>query len=149
MKKIDFRKFLLFKLPLAYIAGIRLKEYTDEKAVIRVNYNWWTQNPFKSMFWAVQGMAAELATGTLCLNKIRNSNKKISMLLIGMEAEFTKKAKGEIRFICEQGKEVDQLLHILEAPGQSASIELISTGYNKNDEKVAFFRFKWSFMVKE
>ena len=33
------------------------------------------------MFWAVQGMAAELATGALVMQKIKASGKNISMLV--------------------------------------------------------------------
>ena len=33
------------------------------------------------MFWAVQGMAAELTTGALVMAKINESGKKISMLV--------------------------------------------------------------------
>ena len=34
-----------------------------QKAIVTVRHKWFNQNPFKSMFWAVQGMAAELSTG--------------------------------------------------------------------------------------
>ena len=60
------------------------------------------------MFWAVQGMAAELTTGALVLMKIRESNKKISMLVLNNNATFTKKATGRITFICNDGKLVDE-----------------------------------------
>ena len=55
------------------------------------------------MFWAVQGMAAELSTGALIILKIKQLNQKISMLVLRNEAQFTKKAKGRITFECKQG----------------------------------------------
>ena len=51
------------------------------------------------MFWAVQGMAAEFSTGFLCAEKIRKSGKKISMLVVHKQAEFTKKQSVELLFL--------------------------------------------------
>ena len=48
-------------------------------------------------------MAAEFATGVLLMREIELSNKNISMLLIDVEAKFTKKAIGKISFKCDKG----------------------------------------------
>ncbi|MEJ2163772.1 MAG: thioesterase, partial [Robiginitalea sp.] len=58
-----FNMFLFIRLPAAWWCGVRLKELSDRHALASVKYRWINQNPFKSMYWAVQGMAAELATG--------------------------------------------------------------------------------------
>ena len=55
--------FLLFKLPAAYFTGVRVTSISSKQSEVRVRYRWINQNPFKSMFWAVQGMASELTTG--------------------------------------------------------------------------------------
>ena len=62
-----FNTFLMMKLPSAYLCGVRLKSVNNETCVTTVKYKWINQNPFNSMFWAVQGMAAELSTGALTL----------------------------------------------------------------------------------
>ena len=73
-------KYLMFKLPAAYFTGVRTKYLDDTTCVVNVKHRWLNQNPFNSMFWAVQGMAAELTTGALMMKKIRESGEKISML---------------------------------------------------------------------
>ena len=108
MNKTQFHLYLFTKIPISWLAGVRLKELNDETCVTTVKFGWLNQNPFKSMFWAVQGMAAEFSTGFLCAEKIRKSGKKISMLVVKNEAEFTKKAVGRITFSCNQGKELDR-----------------------------------------
>ncbi len=45
------------------------------------------------MFWAVQGMAAELSTGALVMAAIKESDQNISMLVANNKATFSKKAK--------------------------------------------------------
>ena len=61
--------FLIFKLPAAFFCGVRTKVLDDAKCVVSVKHRWINQNPFNSMFWAVQGMAAELTTGALVMSK--------------------------------------------------------------------------------
>ncbi|MDB4108719.1 DUF4442 domain-containing protein, partial [Flavobacteriaceae bacterium] len=74
--------FTLFKLPAAYFTGVRTKSIDAQTCVVVVKHRWINQNPFNSMFWAVQGMAAEFATGALLMMKIKNAQKNISMLVI-------------------------------------------------------------------
>jgi len=83
--------FLMFKLPSAFFCGVRATYIDDKKCVVKVKHRWINQNPFKSMFWAVQGMAAELTTGAMLTSKIRESGKNISMLVANNNASFTKK----------------------------------------------------------
>ncbi len=47
---IQFKFFLLSKLPAAFFAGLSIHEFTEAKAVVRVKHNGWTQNPFRSMY---------------------------------------------------------------------------------------------------
>jgi type IV secretory pathway TrbL component len=59
------------------------------------------------MFWAVQGMAAELSTGAMMIDQIEASGKKISMLVANNKANFSKKATGKITFTCEDGDSIN------------------------------------------
>jgi hypothetical protein len=56
---------LLTQLPIAWIAGLKLFSYSEEACSISVKLGFLNKNPFQSMFWAVQGMAAELSTGLI------------------------------------------------------------------------------------
>ena len=71
--------FNFFKLPAVFFTGVRVKEIDNDSCTVTVKHRWINQNPFNSMFWAVQGMAAELATGALVILKIKESGKKVSM----------------------------------------------------------------------
>ncbi|MDX9704467.1 MAG: YiiD C-terminal domain-containing protein [Weeksellaceae bacterium] len=148
MNKSFFHKILFFKLPIAKIAGLKLYSYNESQAQISVKLSWLNQNPFKSMFWAVQGMAAELSTGVLCMMKIKNSNQKISMLVVAMQANFTKKAVGKIIFKCEQGKELDEILEKVITTKESQTLTMKSIGTDEKGDCVSEFFFTWSFKVK-
>src|SRR5690606_8595206 len=103
MSPSKLNKFLLFKLPAAWFSGVRVKCTKENKCVVIVKHRWINQNPFKSMCWEVQGMAAELTTGVLVMMAIKNSERKVSMLVVNNNSNFSKKATGKITFICNEG----------------------------------------------
>jgi hypothetical protein len=140
--------FLLFKLPAAYFCGIRTKYIDDKKCIVKVKHRWINQNPFKSMFWAVQGMAAELTTGALFTTKIRASGKNISMLVLNNNASFTKKATGIITFVCEEGHLIDEAIQNAIATGEGQTIWMNSKGTNEEGIQVSSFNFEWTIKVK-
>ena len=149
MNKFQLHLFLFLKIPISWIAGVRLKEMNDEICVTKVKFGWLNQNPFNSMFWAVQGMAAEFSTGFLCAEKIRKSGKKISMLVVHNQAEFTKKAVGRVTFSCLQGKELDAVLQKAIETGEGQTLTLFSEGKDQKGDVVSKFAFTWSFKVKK
>lgn len=140
--------FLLFKLPAAYLCGVRTKSLSDTTCVVSVKHRWINQNPFKSMFWAVQGMAAELTTGALVMSKVKSSGKKMSMLVTNNNAQFTKKATGRIQFACDQGQLIDDAIAKAIETGEGQTIVLNSKGMNTEGIQVSDFNFEWSIKVK-
>ena len=149
MNKFQLHLFLFLKIPISWIAGVRLKEMNDEICITKVKFGWLNQNPFNSMFWAVQGMAAEFSTGFLCAEKIRKSGKKISMLVVHNQAKFTKKAVGRVTFSCHQGKELDAVLQKAIETGEGQTLTMFSEGKDQKGDLVSKFAFTWSFKVKD
>ncbi|WP_092468742.1 DUF4442 domain-containing protein [Winogradskyella thalassocola] len=141
-------KFLMFKLPAAFFTGVRTKELNENSCVVSVKHRWVNQNPFNSMFWAVQGMAAELTTGALVMKKIRGSGKKISMLVASNNASFTKKATGRIMFTCNEGHKIDDAINKAIETGEGQTVWLNSKGVNKDGVEVSNFNFEWTLKVK-
>lgn len=142
-------KFLMFKLPSAYLCGVRLKELTSTKAVSTVKYKWMNQNPFNSMYFAVQSMAAELTTGALVIQKIQETGEKISMLVTNHSGAFTKKAVGRITFTCKDGNLIEEALQRTIANGEGQTIKMKSIGTNENGEEVSVYEFEWSVKLKQ
>jgi hypothetical protein len=145
-KKLN--RFLALKLPSAYFSGIRVKGMSDNEAMASVRHQWINQNPFKSLYWATQGMAAELVTGLLVMKKIKDSRKKISMLVVHQEGSFFKKATGVITFSCDQGKVVDRAIEEALSTGEGQTFKLSADGFNENYESVSKFEFTWSIKLK-
>ena len=140
--------FLMFKLPSAYFTGVRTKYLDNEKCIVSVKHRWINQNPFKSLFWAVQGMAAELTTGALIIKKIKETNKDIAMLLVKNDASYSKKATGRITFECTEGKLIDGIIKKAIESGEGQLVTLNVVGRNGDNIEVSRFSFTWSMKVR-
>ncbi|TYB77104.1 DUF4442 domain-containing protein [Bizionia myxarmorum] len=141
--------FLMFKLPAAYFTGVRAKTLDSEKCVVSVKHRWINQNPFKSMFWAVQGMAAELTTGALVMQKIKASGRNISMLVATNNASFSKKATGRITFVCKDGSKIDEAIKNTIETGEGQTIWMHAVGTNSENIVVSKFNFEWTLKLKK
>ncbi|WP_295984550.1 DUF4442 domain-containing protein [uncultured Algibacter sp.] len=141
--------YTMYKLPAAYLCGVRTKHIDNETCIVGVTHKWVNKNPFKSMFWAVQGMAAEFSTGALMINKIQESGKPVSMLVTSNNATFTKKATGKIRFTCNDGKATDDVLAKAIATGEGQTLWMQAVGVNEEGVVVSTFNFQWSVKLKQ
>ena len=148
MSRFQINLFLFFKLPSAFWCGVRLKSITQEQCVTSVRHRWFNQNPFQSMYFAVQAMAAELSTGALVMQNIKESGKKISMLVANNKGNFTKKATGRITFTCQDGLSVTQTIQQAIATGEGQTVWLKATGTNEKGEQVSEMDFEWTLKLK-
>lgn len=152
MSSLSARKlnsFLLLKLPSAWLCGVRIKEIGDNRCSVGVTHRWINQNPFNSMYFAVQAMAAELSTGALVMAGVQQSGQKISMLVKSNESVFSKKAKGRIMFECKDGHNVAQAIKAALASGEGQTFWMESVGTDQSGQEVSRFRFEWSLKKKE
>ncbi|MEP0132036.1 MAG: DUF4442 domain-containing protein [Eudoraea sp.] len=143
-----FNVFAFFKLPSAWWCGVRLRSCDEVKAVVSVRHKWFNQNPFKSMFWAVQGMAAELSTGIMVSSQIRERSESISMLVASNNANFSKKATGKITFTCEDGQKIKEALDQTIATGEGQTFWMKSVGINEAGLVVSTFNFEWTVKLR-
>jgi len=145
-KKIN--AFMFFKLPLAWLSGMRVKKLNETTCEVFIKHKWINQNPFKSMFWAAQGMAAEMSTGVLVMQEIEKSKRNVSMLVTHQEGDFFIKATGKILFTCKGGSQIREAIQRSIETGEGQVIILLSEGINADNIKVSSFKFQWSLKVK-
>ncbi len=138
----------MLKLPAAFLCGVRARSLDDNRCVVTVKHRWINQNPFKSMFWAVQGMAAELTTGALVMGKIVDCGKPVSMLVLNNKAKFSKKATGLITFTCAEGKKIDATLDMALKTNEGQTVWLHAEGRNEDGIVVSEFDFEWTLKLK-
>jgi len=137
-----------FWLPAAWICGVRVDSLENNKCTVRVKLGFFNKNPFKSLFWAVQGMAAEMPGGLLLQNKIKSSGHNIAMLLVGSSSNFTKKAVGKVLFTYEQGELLDKLVNEAVKTKDAQTITIKTNGIDQSGDVVSEFSFNWSIKLR-
>jgi len=145
---LKFRMFLLSKLPSAYFSGVRVKSLDENKCEVTVPFKWFSQNPFRSTYFACLSMAAEMSTGALALGHLYKRKPPVSMLVVKTEGEYFKKAVDKTTFVCEAGEEINRMIGEAIATGEPRTVRARSIGKNKAGEIVAEFYIIWSFKVK-
>jgi len=143
-----FRMFLLAKLPAAYFAGVRIREIDTQRCLVTVPYKWFSQNPFRSTYFACLSMAAEMSTGALAMAQLYKLDPPVSMLVVKVESEYFKKATGRTRFVCHDGELFQKAVEETIATGEARMVRAKSIGRNKEGEVVAEFYITWSFKAK-
>lgn len=141
-------KFLFIKLPSAWLCGVRVKEIRKDHCIVKVRHKWINQNPFNSMYFAVQAMAAELSTGAMVIDQIKESGQKISMLVAQNKAHFTKKATGKLEFTCNDGHLIKEAIQETIKTGEGQTFWMKSVGLNEEGLEVSTFEFEWTVRLK-
>jgi acyl-coenzyme A thioesterase PaaI-like protein len=102
-------------IPLTSGLGMRVVE--DTRAVGTLPLKHRTRNHVGSMYFGAQMTLAEITMGMLLFRLYPPG--PFGMLVKRVEADFHKKAKGNIRAVCEPGPEVLQALAAVHAEGKS------------------------------
>ena len=146
---VKFRLFLFAKLPSAYFAGVRLRQITEENCKVSVPFKWFSQNPFRSTYFACLSMAAEMSTGALSMAYVYKLQPAVSMLVVKTEAEYFKKAIGRTTFTCNDGMAIKETIQKAIFTTEGQIFKATSEGVNEAGELIARFFITWSFKVKK
>ena len=139
------RAAMWWKLPLAAFAGLRVRRLDESGAEVSLPAGWKTQNPFGSTYFAAQAMAAEMSTGAPALWFIEQSGAKVSSLVTGLSARFTKKAVSEARFVFADGAAMRTAIDEAVRTGEPVTYAARSIGTQRDGTQVAEFTVEWSF----
>ncbi len=104
------RLFGLTKIPMMLYVRPSVVEFSSEKTVIKIPLRRKTQNHLKSMYFGALAIGADSAGGFAAMNFIRNSPEKISLVFKDFNAEFLKRAEGDVYFSCDQGLAIKELV---------------------------------------
>jgi hypothetical protein len=149
LNPIKFRAGLMMNLPLASVTGVKITRLDDEICEVTVPYKFLNKNPFNTTYWAVLGMAAEMASGALLLNYIYKLKPSVSTFVIGCDAQFLKRAVGLTTFRCSEGLELaEKVLRTMESY-EAEEFKATTHAYNESGELIATFSFTWGIKARK
>ncbi len=137
--------FYLKSLPMGLISGIRLVQLDEDRAVSEVPFRWRNKNPFNSMYFAVQSMAAELSTAAPVMLALKDFDADVALIIVDLKVDFVKKAQSKTTFTCTEYKRIYETIARLKQAEDTAAITVKTTGRDADNNEVATFYFTWSF----
>jgi hypothetical protein len=141
----NFRLYLWARLPLAACAGLSLRRLDDTGCTVALPGGWRTQNPFRSMYFAAQSMAAEMSTGAPAMMLAEGATASVSMLVREVRGVFTRRIQGEAEFTFEDLAGMREAVDRAVATGESESFVARSVGRNRDGGAASEFEITWSF----
>lgn len=142
------RLFGLARIPLLFYVGVSVVELSPERMIVRIPLKRRTRNHLNSMYFGALCIGADVAPGAYAMYLIRQQPARISMVFKDFQAEFLKRAEGDVHFICEQGREITEL--VAQAAASNVRVErqldVVAVVPTLDEEPVA--RFKLTISLK-
>jgi len=147
--RVLFKIVLFFQVPMNFITSMRIRELNEKSCKVTVPYRWRNKNPFKSTFWAVLGMAAEMSTGALVKMYTYKLDPSVSIIVGDCTGEFLAKATDLTTFVCNDGGRIAETVRKAIKTGEPQEVLCRTIGYSKAGEEVARFTFTWKMKKRE
>jgi hypothetical protein len=148
IKPALLRAYFLAKLPLAAAAGLRITRLDGNSCDVSVPFGWRTTNPFGSIYFAALSMAAELSCAGLAMMAVRGAPEPVSVLPIGLEGTFEKKATAVTTYTCNDGPALFAAVNRALETGEGVTCVAETVGRMPDGTRVSAFKFTWSFKKK-
>jgi len=149
LNPFTFFLFALFQVPMVAIAGVRIKKLTERTCEASVPFYFWNKNPFKSIYFAVQSMAAEFSTAALAVLAMKKHSKSIAFIVVSSKSEFYKKATSKVYFTCEDGGEFEEKIQKCIQTSEPTTVQASTVGRMADGTVVSKFWFTWSFKSRD
>ncbi len=143
-----FKAGMLKVLPMGTIAGLKIIELDERQCKVTVPYKYVNKNPFNTTYWAVLGMAAEMASGAMVQMYTHKLTPSVSMFVTGCEGKFLKRAVGITTFICTDGPLIADTIQKAIDTKEPQTIQSNVKGYDKDNVLLVDFNFEWSLKAR-
>jgi len=112
------RMFALWKIPLIALVRPKLLEISAQRCVVRVPLTWLTRNHVGSMYFGALSIGADVAGGLIAMNLVKAKGSRATFLFKDVQANFLKRAEGDVVFTCQDGEKLHALLAKAEETGE-------------------------------
>lgn len=145
------RLFGFMKVPLIFWVSPSVVTMNDEVCEIKIPLNRRTKNHLKSMYFGVLCTGADIAGGLVAMNEISASGKRVALSFKDFQADFLKRAEGDVHFKVTQIKEIKKFVADVIKSGERMNfpVEISAVVPSINPEEVvAKFVLTLSLKVK-
>jgi acyl-coenzyme A thioesterase PaaI-like protein len=148
---LQIRGVTLVKIPLLFFVSPYVVEVNESRAEIRIPLSWRTKNHLGSMYFGALAIGADAAGGLIAWRLIDEANKhlreagqneRMDLVFKDFKAEFLKRPEGDVHFVCEEGRQIKDLVTKALKGGERESMPVHITARvpsKLGDEPVAQF----------
>jgi acyl-coenzyme A thioesterase PaaI-like protein len=143
---LALRLFSLTRIPMLAFIRPAVADITPERIVVEIRLSRRTRNHLGSMYFAALCAGADCAAGGLAMHFIRREKAHISMVFKDFQASFERRADGDVHFICEQGRDIAQLVRLAAESAERVErqFEVLAIAPTQGGERVATFKLTLS-----
>lgn len=146
--RFQFMLYTMRYVPLGFIAGMRIQSLQEDRCETSLPFKFLNLNPFKSIYFAAQSMAAELSTAALAMLALQDKSRSVAFIIVSLDASFPKKATGNLTFCCEDGQRFELAVQEAIRTGEAQTITARTTGRMQDGTIASEFSFTWSFKAR-
>ncbi len=139
---VALRLYALARIPLLFYVGVSVAEVAPDRMVVRIPLRRRTKNHLGSMYFGALCVGAECAAGALAMHLIGQQSRHISLVFKDFNAEFLKRAEGDVEFCCRQWRELSELVAQAAAADERVErqVEVTAAVPSLDEDPVARFR---------
>lgn len=100
----------MWKIPLLAWVRPSIIEMNSATTEMKIKLGRRTQNHLGVMYFGALAMGAEAAVAVRAVHEIRQSGKRVDFLFKDFQAQFLKRAEGDVHFICDEGEGVRDVI---------------------------------------
>lgn len=141
--------YALMKMPLLAFITPEIREFTEERVVIRVRLGIRTRNHLKSMYFGSLAMGSELSIAAAAVHCIYKSGKRIDFIFKDFQANFTKRADGHVLFEFEDVAKINALIQRAGASTERMDETFTGIARVEGGEQVMSYRLTISVRSRE
>jgi acyl-coenzyme A thioesterase PaaI-like protein len=149
LRKMRWKLFLLglVRIPIIGFVRPKLISINNEEIVVSIALRRRTKNHLNSMYFGALAVGADVAAGILAYYHSEILQRKTSLAFKAMKAEFLKRAESDIRFVCSEGKRIENMLQTCISSGERQNESITVYALNNLGEQVAVFEMILSLKV--
>lgn len=142
LRETLFVRLFSLRVPLLLFLGPRVERLDEEGCEVSIPLRWRSRNHLGSMYFGALCAGADVAGGLNAARLIRERHPRVSLVFGDVKGDFLKRADGDVRFTCADGRRIAEAVASTEATGERVTIpvEVVATVPSKyGAEPVARF----------
>lgn len=137
LRETFFVRLFSLRVPVLLFLGPRVEQLDDDRCEVSLRLRWRSRNHVGSMYIGALCAGADLAGGVAAARLIRERHPRVSLLFADMQARFLKRADGDVRFVCGDGRRIAEAVARADETGERVTlpVEVVATVPSRHGEE--------------